>query len=105
MDWWILLLAGAAEIAWAVGLKYSDGFKNIPASVFTVIAMLLSFILLSRSFRTIPMGTAYAVWTGIGVIGTAAWGVAFFGESRETLRILCILLILCGIVGLRIFTK
>ena len=104
MAWVYLIAAGITEIVWAVGLKYSDGFKKPAASVFTVIVMLLSFVLLSQAMRRLPLGTSYAVWTGIGAVGAAALGMVVMGESREPVRIVCIGLIVAGIVGLKWFT-
>lgn len=101
MPWTYLFIAGLLEIGWAVGLKYSEGFTKLWPSVGTVMAMIASFFFLSIALRTLPIGTAYAVWTGIGAVGTAVIGLLFFGESRETLRIICILLIVAGIVGLK----
>ncbi len=104
MAWIYLLLAGICEVGWAVGLKYTQGFTRLWPSVGTIAAMLVSFPLLSLSLKALPMGTAYAVWTGIGVVGTALIGMFFLGESREPLRIICLALILLGIVGLKIST-
>jgi quaternary ammonium compound-resistance protein SugE len=100
--WAILALAGIFEIIWAVGLKYTDGFSRLWPSLFTVAAMLSSFYLLAQALRSIPVGTGYAVWTGIGAVGTAIAGVALFGEPLHAVRVLCILLIVSGIAGLRI---
>jgi len=102
MAWTYLFIAGLLEIVWAVGLKQSEGFTKFWPSLGTVLAMIASFFFLSISLKTLPIGTAYAVWTGIGAVGTAAIGLIFFGESRETLRILCILLIVAGILGLKL---
>lgn len=104
MAWAYLLLAGLLEIAWATGLKYARGFTRPAATIFTVTAMVASFWFLSKAVQSIPLGTAYAVWTGIGVVGTAVLGIALFGESRDALRIACIGLILAGIVGLKKFS-
>jgi len=101
MAWFYLLTAGLLEIAWAIGLKYTHGFSRLGPSVATVCAMVASFAFLSIALKTIPVGTAYAVWTGIGAAGVAIIGMALFGESREVLRILCILLIIAGAVGLK----
>ena len=101
MPWIYLLLAGLLEIGWAIGLKYTDGFSKLWPSVITVLVMALSFGLLSLALRAIPMGTAYAVWTGIGAAGTAAVGMAFLGEPRDIIRIVCLLLIIGGVVGLK----
>ena len=102
MAWFVLFVAGLLEIGWATGLKYAEGFTRFWPSVWTLIAMFLSMLLLAQAVRTIPIGTAYAVWTGIGAVGTAIIGMILFGESREVIRILFILLIVSGIVGLRL---
>ena len=102
MAWVYLSVAGLFEIGWAVGLKYSDGFSKPIPSILTVTAMLLSIWLLSLAMRTIPVGTAYAVWTGIGAIGVALLGMILFGESREILRMICLFLIIAGIIGLKL---
>ena len=102
MAWVILTIAGFFEIGWAVGLKYSDGFSKPLPSLLTVVAMAFSLWLLALAMRTIPVGTAYAVWTGIGAIGVAILGIVLFGESREFLRILCLFLIIAGIIGLKL---
>jgi quaternary ammonium compound-resistance protein SugE len=101
MAWIYLLIAGVLEIGWAIGLKYTEGFSRLWPSVWTIAAMIGSFSLLSEAIKTIPLGTGYAVWTGIGAAGTAVVGMAFFGESRDVLRILCLVLIVAGIVGLK----
>jgi quaternary ammonium compound-resistance protein SugE len=101
MAWTLLIIAGLLEIGWAVGLKYTHGFSRLWPSVMTIGAMIGSFSLLSQALKTIPVGTGYAVWTGIGAAGTALIGMAFLGESREVLRIVCIVLIVAGVVGLR----
>ena len=100
--WLHLFIAGLLEIGWAVGLKYSDGFSRLMPSVLTVLAMIASFWFLALAMRHIPLGTAYAIWTGIGAIGTVILGMVLFGESRDILRVLCILLIVSGIVGLKL---
>ena len=102
MAWAYLAVAGLFEIGWAIGLKYSDGFSKPVPSLFTVLAMVLSVWLLSIAMRTIPVGTAYAVWTGIGAIGVAVLGMVMFGESREFLRLICLFLIIAGIIGLKL---
>jgi len=104
MAWFVLSVAGLFEIGWAIGLKYADGFSKPVPSVLTVISMAISLWLLSMAMKTIPVGTAYAVWTGIGAIGVAILGMVLFGESREFLRIICLFLIIAGIVGLKIFS-
>ena len=102
MAWFFLFIAGIFEIGWAVGLKYTEGFTKLWPSVGTVLAMIVSFLFLSHALKTLPVGTAYAVWTGIGAVGTALAGIFFFGESREVLRIICLLLIVAGIAGLKL---
>lgn len=102
MAWMYLTIAGLFEIGWAIGLKYSDGFSKPVPSVLTAVAMIFSLWLLSLAMRTIPVGTAYAVWTGIGAVGVAILGIVLFGESREFLRIFCLFLIIAGIVGLKL---
>ena len=105
MAWIYILIAAVFEISWAVGLKYSDGFTNIKASVFTVVTMILSYIFLALGVKQIPVGTAYAVWTGIGAVGVAIYGMMFFNESKEILRVLFILLIVTGVIGLRLTSE
>lgn len=102
MDWIYLLLAGLFECGWAIGLKYTDGFTKLIPSIFTVLAMAVSFWLLSVAMKTIPIGTAYAVWTGIGAVAIAILGMILFGESRDIIRIICLFLIISGIVGLKL---
>lgn len=104
MAWVYLVLAGLFECGWAIGLKYSDGWTKLVPSVLTVIAMAISFWLLSAAMKTIPVGTAYAVWTGIGTVGVAILGMVLFGESHDIMRIICLLLIVAGILGLKIFS-
>ena len=105
MAWLLLFIAGLFEIAWAVGLKYSNGFTKFWPSVFTVVSLIISMTLLALSVKTLPVGTAYGVWTGIGAVGTAILGIILFGESKEFIRIFFILLIITGIVGLKIFSS
>jgi quaternary ammonium compound-resistance protein SugE len=100
--WVILFFAGLCEVAWAIGLKLSDGFSKPYATIYTIIFMILSFYLLALALRTLPLGTAYAVWTGIGAVGTAILGVFLFNESSDLWRMLCILLIVAGIAGLKL---
>ena len=104
MAWLYLIVAGILEIGWAIGLKYTDGFTRLWPSVATVCCMGVSFVLLSIALRTIPVGTGYAVWTGIGAVGTAIVGMALLGEPRNAARIVCIVLIVAGIVGLKLFS-
>ncbi len=101
MAWLILFIAGLFECAWAVGLKYSEGFARPVPSVLTIAAMLVSFWLLSIAMKTVPVGTAYAVWTGIGAAGVALAGMLLFNEPRDLARLLCIVLIIAGVAGLR----
>ena len=101
MAWIYLVIAGLLEIGWAIGLKYTEGFTRLWPGVATISAMIASFILLAAALKTIPVGTGYAVWTGIGAAGTAIIGMVWLGESRETLRIVCLLLIVAGVVGLK----
>ncbi|MGA9573916.1 MAG: quaternary ammonium compound efflux SMR transporter SugE [Lysobacterales bacterium] len=102
MSWVFLTIAGLFEIGWAVGLKYSDGFSKPVPSLLTAVAMAFSIWLLAMAMKTIPVGTAYAVWTGIGAVGVAILGIVLFGESREFLRVLCLCLIIAGIIGLKL---
>ena len=102
MAWWVLFAAGLFEIGWAVGLKYTEGFTRPLASALTLAAMAISVLLLGLLLKTLPLGTAYAVWTGIGTVGTAALGILLFGDPATAARLLCIGLILAGIVGLKL---
>jgi quaternary ammonium compound-resistance protein SugE len=102
--WLTLFVAGLLEVGWAVGLKYTDGFSRLGPTVLTVASMGLSLALLGLALKTLPLGTAYAIWTGIGTIGTAALGMALFGESADAPRLLCIGLIVAGIAGLKLVT-
>jgi quaternary ammonium compound-resistance protein SugE len=102
MAWIQLALAGLLEIVWAVGLRYTDGFSKLTPSVVTVAAMGGSFLLLAQALREIPIGTAYAVWTGIGAVGAAIFGIVVLGESAAPVRLACLALIVAGIVGLRL---
>jgi quaternary ammonium compound-resistance protein SugE len=104
MAWVALLLAGLLEIGWALGLKYSDNFTNFWPSVATVIAILLSFALMSVALQTVPFGTAYAVWTRIGAAGSVIIGMILFKEPTDIIRILCLLLIVTGIIGIKLAT-
>jgi len=97
-------VAGLFECGWAIGLKYTEGFTRLVPSLFTVAAMAVSFFLLAAAMKTIPVGTAYAVWTGIGAVGVAVMGMVLFDESRDILRILCLLLIVAGIIGLKVLS-
>lgn len=102
--WLILFGAGIAEIAWVIGLRYSAGFTRLWASGFTIVTVAISMLLLGWAVRTLPIGSAYAVWTGIGAIGVAIAGVIWFGESANPLRLICIALIVAGVVGLKFLT-
>jgi len=105
MSWIYLFIAGLFEIGWAIGLKYTAGFTKLWPSVITIVGMILSFYFLSTAVKTIPIGTAYAIWTGIGAVGTAILGIILFGESKEIIRIFFVMLIVIGIVGLKFFSK
>ena len=102
MAWIALFVAGLLEVGWAIGLKYTEGFTRLWPSVGTAAAMAASFALLSQALRTIPIGTGYAVWTGIGAVGAAALGIVLFREPVSTLRLASIALVIAGIVGLRL---
>ncbi|HEY9210890.1 MAG TPA: quaternary ammonium compound efflux SMR transporter SugE [Methylotenera sp.] len=104
MSWAILVTAGLLEVVWAIGLKYTEGFTRLWPTVATVSAMLLSVWLLGIAMKSLPVGTAYAVWVGIGAIGTAIFGIILFAESANLGRILSLLLIFAGIVGLKLST-
>ena len=101
MDWIYLIVAGLLEVVWAITLKYTDGFTKPVPSLITLSTLAASFILLAQALKTLPTGTGYAVWTGIGVVGTAVIGSLFLGEPRDLPRFICIGLIVIGIVGLR----
>lgn len=103
--WLVLFVAGLCEVGWAIGLKYSEGYTRLLPSVFTIALMVLSVALLGWSLKVLPVGTAYAVWTGIGAIGTALLGILLFGESAEALRLACIGLIVAGILGLKFLSR
>ena len=102
MAWTYLFFAGLFEIGWAIGLKYTAGFSRLAPSVWTAASMVVSLFLLGLALKHLPVGTAYAVWTGIGTVGTAILGIALFGEPATALRLACIGLILAGIVGLKL---
>ena len=102
MDWLFLLAAGLCEIAWAIGLKYTEGFSRVLPAIGTVVAMAASIGFLGFALKSLPVGTAYAVWTGIGAVGTVALGIYLFNEPATLLRLTCIGLILSGIIGLKI---
>jgi len=102
--WIMLCIAGVFEIGWAIGLKYTEGFTRPGPSIATAIAIAVSMLLLAWSIRTLPVGTAYAVWTGIGAVGTAVLGIVLFGEPAAVARLVCIGLIVAGVVGLKLVT-
>ncbi len=104
MAWVILFVAGLLEIGWAIGLKYTEGFSKLVPSVLTAGAMVLSIVLLGWALKTLPVGTAYAVWTGIGAVGTAVLGIYLFGEPATAARLASIGLIVAGIAGLKLVT-
>jgi len=104
MAWIYLTVAGLLEIGWAIGLKYTEGFTRLLPSLWTLVSMIASIVLLGIALKSLPVGTAYAVWTGIGAVGTAALGIYLFAEPATALRLICIGLILAGIVGLKLVT-
>ncbi|MGZ3359920.1 MAG: quaternary ammonium compound efflux SMR transporter SugE [Xanthobacteraceae bacterium] len=104
MAWIYPTIAGLFEIGWAIGLKYTEGFTRLLPSLWTIASMILSIVLLGLALKTLPVGTAYAVWTGIGAVGTAALGIYLFAEPATVARLLCIGLILSGIIGLKLVT-
>jgi quaternary ammonium compound-resistance protein SugE len=104
MAWLYLCAAGLFEVGWAIGLKYTEGFTRLGPSLWTGLSMAASLFLLAQALRTLPVGTGYAVWTGIGSVGTAILGIALLGESKDALRLLCLALIVVGIVGLKLVT-
>ena len=101
MAWIILILAGILEIGWAIGLKYTDGFTKLVPTVLTAGSMVASVVLLGIAMRTLPLGTAYAIWTGIGTVGTVIFGIVLFAEPATAVRLGCIALIVTGIAGLK----
>lgn len=102
MAWLYLFVAGLFEVGWAIGLKYTQGFTRLVPTLFTAVSMVISLGLLGLALKSLPVGTAYAVWTGIGTIGTAILGIALLGEPASALRLACIGLIVAGIVGLKL---
>jgi quaternary ammonium compound-resistance protein SugE len=102
MAWTYLVIAGLLEVAWAIGLKYTQGWTKLYPSLLTAAAMVASFYFLSLAVKTLPIGTSYAVWTGIGTVGAALLGVLVLGESRDVSKIVCIVLIVSGIIGLKL---
>ena len=104
MAWVILFFAGLFEVGWAIGLKQTDGFTRLVPTLLTIISMVASLGLLGLALKTLPLGTAYAVWTGIGTVGTVLLGMLLYGESTDVIRLVCIGLIMTGIVGLKLVT-
>lgn len=104
MSWIILFIAGLLEVVWAIGLKYTHGFTRLTPSIITVSAMIISIVLLSWAMRSLPVGTAYAVWTGVGAVGAAITGILLLGESASLARIASLALIVAGIIGLKLST-
>ena len=104
MNWVYLGIAGLLEIAWAIGLKYTEGWTRLVPSLITAVLMVASFYFLSLAVKTLPIGTAYAVWTGIGTVGTAILGMYLFGDPATAARLACIGLIIAGIIGLKLFS-
>jgi quaternary ammonium compound-resistance protein SugE len=104
VHWIVLVLAGLLEVVWAVGLKYTEGFTRLVPSAVTLAAMAGSVILLGLALRALPLGTAYAIWTGIGTVGTVIWGIMMLDEPANVARLVCIAMIVLGIAGLKILT-
>lgn len=102
LAWIYLLIAGLFEVAWAIGLKYTDGWTRLWPSIGTLAAMLVSIVFLSLAMKELPVGTSYAVWTGIGAVGTVALGIVLFGEPATAIRLGCVALILTGLIGLKL---
>jgi len=102
MKWLLLIVAGIFEVCWAVGLKYSQGFTKLVPSILTILGMIASFYFLSLALKNLPLGTAYAIWTGIGTVGTVILGIILFKEPIEIIRLICIGFIVIGIVGLKL---
>ena len=102
MSWWYLLLAGLFEVVWAAALKYTDGFTKPLMTAFTVAAMIVSVVFLALAVRTLPLGTAYAIWTGIGAVGTVIFGIVALGEPVGVARIACVAMIVAGVIGLKL---
>lgn len=105
MKWLILIIAGLFEVWWAIGLKYSEGFSKPVPSIFTIAGMIASFYFLSLALKSLPLGTAYAIWTGIGTIGTVILGIILFKEPADIFRLLCIGFIIIGIAGLKLVSS
>ena len=104
MPWILLIVAGICEVVWAIGLKYAEGFTRLWPSVITVVAMLVSIVLLGLAMKSLPVGTSYAVWVGVGAVGTAILGIVLLGESASAGRLASLALIVAGIVGLKLAT-
>ena len=104
MSWLLLILAGLFEVGWAIGLKYTEGFTRLWPSVFTAVAMIVSLALLGIAMKSLPVGTAYAIWVGVGAVGTVILGIVLFGESAHALRLVSVGLIVAGIIGLKLAT-
>ena len=104
MSWLLLIIAGLLEVGWAIGIKYAEGFTRLWPSVGTVFAMVVSIVLLGIAVKSLPVGTAYAVWVGIGAVGTVILGIVLFGEPADALRLVSLGLIIAGIVGLKLAT-
>lgn len=104
MEWIFLFIAGLFEAAWAIGLKYTEGFTRLCPSIFTIVCMFLSFYFLSQALKTLPIGTGYAVWTGIGIIGTTILGALLLNEPMDFAKVFCIILIFSGIIGLKLIS-
>lgn len=104
MAWVTLVIAGLFEIVWAIGLKYTEGFTRPLPTTITLVAMVISFGLLGMALKELPLGTAYAIWTGIGTVGTAIIGMMIFGESTAAIRLACIAMVVSGIIGLKVFS-
>lgn len=104
MSWLVLVIAGLLEVVWAVGLKYTQGFTRLTPSVITVSAMIISIAMLSWAMKTLPVGTAYAIWTGIGAVGASITGIILLGESASPARIISLVFIVAGIIGLKLST-
>ncbi|KKG17155.1 multidrug transporter [Methanosarcina sp. 2.H.T.1A.6] len=105
MEWIFLFIAGLFEAAWAIGLKYTEGFTRLYPSIFTVVCMVLSFYFLSQALKILPIGTGYAVWTGIGILGTTILGILLFNDSMDFGRLVCIMLIFSGVMGLKMISS
>ncbi len=102
MDWFILCIAGLFEIGWAIGLKYTDGFTRTWPTIVTILAIIISMSLLGVSMKSLPVGTAYAIWVGVGIVGTATFGIVLLGEPVSFLRLLSIVFVVVGIIGLKL---